>query len=503
MIATAEKYSALGLGDYVAILRRRWLHVVVTAPAVILMAAYFAYSLPAEYRSTATIMLEPSSVPKEVIETTVVSYANHQIEIVQSRVMTLEAIKQLVAEMDPYPDEPKLGVEAKAQRVIENTSFERVDPVTMKTLQESTAFSLHYDNPDPKRAAAIAMKLADLFVTYNQRTRTEAAKQAAGFLAQQTKGITEELRAADAQLAQLKMKYGDALPDSQRSNEAKLDGARRDLESTQREVRVAEEKETLLSLQLNEISPNLIALGGDLTDLGKVKAQLAEAEQKYTPDHPDVKRLRRAMSDLIARNAERGSKVLKPNNPEYLRVAGQLGAARRELAALRESAARTRQQIYELTRDITTSPIAEREFSEVSRRREALLLKFQQLQGQLQSAQLAQSFESESRGERFTLVRAPYEARSPVFPNRIGLILLGCVLGGVLAAAAVTVAESADTSVRGPTDLPALAGVELLGTIPVILTAGDRRRRAIVLGCVAGAYGIAILIVGITAAFSV
>lgn len=494
----SKESVAPGLGDYASILRRRWAYVVTIAPAVILLAVYFAFALAPEFQSSATIMLEPSSVPKDLVETTVASYADKQIEIVQSRVMTLDALKQLVTQYDPYPQETTLSASAKAQRIIENTSFERVDPVTMKTLLESTAFSLHYNNQDPQRAAAVASKLANLFLTYNQRSRAEAAKQAAAFLAEQAKGLAKELQDADAQLAQLKAKYGDALPDAQRSNDAKLDGARRDLQVIERDIRAAEEKESALSLQLNEISPNLVSLGGDLTDLAKVKAQLAEAEQRYTPDHPDVKRLRRAMEDLLAKNASGNNKGVKPNNPDYLRVESQLESARKELSALRGTAARTNQEIAGIMRDIASAPAVEREFSDVNRRREALQNKYQQLQNQLQNAQLAQSFEAESRGERFTLVRAPFPAKLPVYPNRIGLILLGIVLGFGLTAAVVSIVESSDPSVRGPSDLPEIAGVKLLGAIPIILTTSDRRRRIVIWSGVASIYGIAIVIVGFT-----
>ena len=49
-------------------------------------------------------MLELSSVPKDIIETTVISYADQQIEIVQGRVMTVESLLRIVHEIDPYPE---------------------------------------------------------------------------------------------------------------------------------------------------------------------------------------------------------------------------------------------------------------------------------------------------------------------------------------------------------------------------------------------------------------
>jgi polysaccharide chain length determinant protein (PEP-CTERM system associated) len=489
--------------SFSAILKRRWPYVATIAPAIILLSIYGAFAIPALYRSSATIMLEPSSVQKDLVETTVASYADKQIEIVQGKVMTIPALSQLVSEFDPYPQEKALSTEEKALQIIENTSFERVDPVTLKVLVESTAFSLHYDNPDPKRAAKVASMISQLFLTYNQRSREDSAKQTAAFLAEQAKGVTEELQRVDAQLAQMKQKYGDAAPESQLRNEANLDRAQRDLDQVNRDTRAAEEKENLLALQLSQISPNLVMLGGDLTDLATVRAQLAEAERRYTPDHPDVKRLRRVMEDLIARNAASGKEtVAKANNPEYLRVESQLKGARSELSALRAAGARINAQITQYMQNIGRSPTAEKEFSDVERRHAALQTQFQGLQERLRNAQLAQSFESESRGERFTMVRAPFAARLPVYPNRIGLILLGLVLGGGLTAVAVAIAESADPNVRGSSDLAIIPGVPVLGSIPVILTSEDRRKRMLLWGSVSAVYAVAIVAVGLTIASS-
>ncbi len=179
--ATAQPAS---LGDYLGALRRRYLYLIIIAPAVLCACLIAAFVITPQYQSTATILLEPSSVPKDIIETTVISYSDQQIEIVQGRVMTIESLKPIVAQIDPYPKEKDLSEGEKAKRVLQDTSVERVDPVTLKPQTESNAFSLHYNNPDPEIAAAVAARLAQLFLTYNQLRRTEAAEEAAGFLLQ-------------------------------------------------------------------------------------------------------------------------------------------------------------------------------------------------------------------------------------------------------------------------------------------------------------------------------
>ena len=58
---------------------------------------------------------------------------------------------------------------------------------------------------------------------------------------------------------------------------------------------------------------------------------------------------------------------------------------------------------------------------------------------------------------------APYPARLPVYPNRIGLILLGAVLGLGLSGIAVVLAESGDSRIRSVSDFPQFGDAHVLG----------------------------------------
>ena len=480
-------------GNYLGALRRRYVYVATILPAVLFICVIAAFAIHPEYQSTSTIMLEPSSVPKDIIESTVLSYSDQQIEIVQGRVMTVENLEKIVKEVDPYPDRTKLTTTEKAQKILEDTSLEKVDPITMKPQSESNAFSLHYNNRDPAMSVTIDNRLGELFLEFNQRRRTEAAGEAAGFLQKQSEGIAVQMREVDAQLAALKAKYGDALPEFMQRNQSTVEDTQRQLDAVQQQVLVAQEKESVLSVQLSQISPNLITQSGDLTDIATVRAKLAEAEQRYTPDHPEVRRLRRALELLMAQNngTPGGAVTQGSNNPQYQMTATQLQAARNELANLKAQANATRAKLDQYRGLVLHTPAAEKEVSEVLRRKEVLQNQYQRSQDRLQSANLAESFESQQGGERFTLLRGPVLPRSPVFPNRIGLILLGLVIGGALTGLAVAIAESMDRNVRIARDVSLLDDIPVLASIPFIRNTRDKRRRALMFTSFAAAYSIA------------
>lgn len=500
-MALGEKLS--DFGSYAALVRRRRVWILTIVPAALLICVYISFWLTPEYRSTATIILEQGSIPEDLIKTTVNS-AEQQIEVLEGRVMTIEALRGLVKEYDPYPDQPELDVDAKALKIVKDTSFERVDPVTFLPMEHSSAVSLYYQNPDPVRASVVAGKLAHLFLTYHQRVRQEAAKAAAKLVQQQADDLTQQLQNLDGEYARLRNANGGTLPDTEGRGEDARYRAEHDLEDIERQLRAAQQQESLLTIQLNNTSPNLMTTKGDMTDIATVRAQLAEALQHYTPDHPDVKRLQHALAELQAQGAKatQGKGVdaiaATADNPDYRKTASELTAARADVAALQDSVARARAQLAQYTATVNPSAALERQVADLERRRASLQTQFQAVQETLKNAQFGQQVESDPHAEHFVLIQSPYPTLQPYSPNRLGIILLGLVLGGAIAAGAVAIAESSDPTVRGVIDISPLGNLTVLGNVPVILLRKDRIRSRLIWGSVTAVYVAALVIVIMT-----
>lgn len=493
MSVQVEKVQSLG--DYVLALRRRWRILVAIIPSVILISVYLAYAIQPLYQSFATILLEPSSIPKDLVETTVASYADQQIELVQRAVMTNRRMQQVVMDLDPYPDED-LPINEKAQKIIDNTTLEKVDPVTLKPLPESSAFSLYYVNSDPEIARDITRHIADLFLTYNREVRVERAQETYNFLLRKSTVVDARIKEMDQKLAEFKTRYGDALPDARVRNEGSLDRTQRDIDSLQAEIRLVEQQEAMLKLQLGQISPMMASPGTDAyTQLATLRAELAAAQQKYTPDHPDVKRLTRAVEALVAQAQLNNPTNVRPDNPDYIRVSSQLSAVERNLAALRSNANRAEMQLADYEHRLNQAPTVERDYVQLDRERKLAQDEFADIQSKLREAETAQTLESAAIGERYTLIRSPRVSDVPYSPNRLGLILLGSVLaiGGAVGLAAFR--ESADPSVRSTSDLIGLADLPVMGAIPSLLNHSDRRSRRLLLGGIAVAYSLGTAVV--------
>lgn len=487
------------LSQYVGVLRRRWPYLAIIIPGAILLSLLIAFTKPAIYKAAATIMLEASSIDDKLIKTTVVSYADQQIELVQRTVLTPDRLESITKEIDPYPEFPEASARDKASMIIGDTSIEKVDPLTLEPLAESSAFSINYYNASPQLAAEVAKRLADLFLTYNRETRTAQARDAYNFLLTSSKSLEKQMLDLEQGISNFKMKYGDALPDALSRNENALDRTQREYDSLESQIRLIEQQESLLKLQLGQISPTLVAeKGGDIyTQLGTLRAQLAEAQQKYTPDHPDVKRLTRAIQTLAEQAKLGNPENVRPDNPEYLRVSSELNAVRTNLAALRSNAARAKTQIADYERRLTQTPGVEREYVQLTRQREIAQEQYAEIQSKLREAEISQSLESEAKGERYTLIRKARTPTKPDSPNRLGIVLLGMVLGGGLAVGLAAFRESADPTVRSSHDITDISDLSVIGSIPSMLNMTERRRFRLFWSSVAGIYAVGTVVVAI------
>jgi uncharacterized protein involved in exopolysaccharide biosynthesis len=396
------------------------------------------------------------------------------------RIFTTDNLVFLVQKVDPYPDYPELSERQKAGLITESTSTERVDPITMEPLLESNAFSVSYVNSDPQLAQAVTEQLVQMFLDYSRATRTEQATGTSEFLELRAEDARTRILELDRLLADFRGRYSSALPETRARIQQSLERTERELDAFELQILVAEERERALDLQLQQINPNLFDPAGDWrAELAAMRAELAEARQRYTENHPDVRRLTRAIEAMSARTDLEPEFAGAPDNPEYIAVASQLDTVRQQLGILRANAARSRLQIAEYESGLEIAPEVEREYSQLTRDYGFAQERLKEIEDSLAEARLAQVLETEQRGLRYSLIRPPDRPSRPSSPNRLGIILLGIVLGGAVSVGLAALRESADPTVRSARDLLEITDIAPLGAVPVILNGIDKRRRAI------------------------
>jgi uncharacterized protein involved in exopolysaccharide biosynthesis len=218
--------------------------------------------------------------------------------------------------------------------------------------------------------------------------------------------------------------------------------------------------------------------------LQRAESELAQAREKYGPEHPDRIRLEHEVGDLQAQLAvtppvPAGSDAAVPHvdadNPAYVQIQAQLSATNNDLQALEEEREKLRAKSAKYQRDVALAPQVEQQYRELSRDYENTRIKYQELRSKQSEAKTAQNLEADRKGERFTLIEPPLAPEEPVSPNRPLVFIAGLVLSLGLAFGVLWLLETNDTSVRGRVDLLKLTGIPPLALVPHIGTESERR----------------------------
>jgi uncharacterized protein involved in exopolysaccharide biosynthesis len=218
------------------------------------------------------------------------------------------------------------------------------------------------------------------------------------------------------------------------------------------------------------------------SELAARQDELSAARDRYSEDHPDVRRLEKTVEGLKAalastpRITRRAS--FEPDNPVYIQRDVQLKAVTSDLAAALARRDTLRARLTELEGRLTTTPEVEREYTSLQRGYEQVLAQYNETQTKLHEAEMALNLEQDSKGERFTVLEQPAAASRPAKPNRIAVLLLTLAIAVALGAAGVAFVERSDVTVRSTHDVTAFLEIPPLVAIPYVANPLDARRRA-------------------------
>lgn len=402
------------------------------------------------------------------------------------------------------------------------------------------AFSVSFSDSSPRVARDVANDLVALYLEENREVRREQAAETIRFLTQEARRIETEIAAREERLAEFKTENAGALPDLADSNLQMLERVGRDLDAVEQEIRSLRERQSLYSSELTLLSPSATVLNdqgapvlspydrlkmlqreylqmssiyqpdhpdvqrkrreiealGESTGLPAFdratleselqvrEDELAAARERYSADHPDVMRLERAVES--ARQALASAPKTPttrrmpttPDNPAYIQREVQLRATTVDLNAALERREDLRARYGALEKRIQVTPEVEREYSGLSRGLEQLVAQYNDVQNNINQAQLTLNLEEDPTSERFTVLQQPTVAGSPSSPNRFAVLVLSLAIAVALGAVVVAGAERSDQAVRNAQDIVAYLEMPPLVAIPYVENRLDLKRRA-------------------------
>lgn len=522
MSAQAQQ-QVIQVGDFVDILKRRKWQFFVPVIVISVIATALAFGLPAVYRSSATILIEQQEIPHELVQSTVTTYAVERIQIISQRIMTRANLLEVVKRYDLFPDERAAGKEDDIiQMMRENISVQMVsadvvDPRSGREGRATIAFELSFDSGNPRSARDVANELVSLYLSENQKLRTEKAETTSVFLAEEADRLKAQIAEYEDGLASFKEKNVGRLPELMQMNLDLMNRTDREIEDSERQLALLEERKAYLESQLAQIEPNtgtspaarlrdlraeylsataqyskdhprIARLEREIDVLEKQigvvdesraiadqvqarRTELIAASEKYSEDHPTVQKLKSQLASLEESLRQAASNyvstaAIPPDNPAYIAIQTQLESVNLSLKAEKEKRDRVRERLTEYEARLVQGPRVEQEYLTLKRGYDSAVAKFNEIKQKLLQAEIAEQLERESKGERFSLIDPPQVPNRPIKPNRIGIFLLGMLLslGGGLGFA--TFAEYSDRTIHGVRSVVSVLSSPPLAVIP-------------------------------------
>ncbi len=485
--------SALDLGGYWAILKRRRYQFLVPVALISLLSLLLAFGLPAVYRSSATILIEQQDIPRDLVKSTVTSFASEQIQVITQRVMTAENINRVIEKYKLY------GQDGQSTKLLQNELIEKfnddvnlelesadvIDPRSGRPTQATIAFTLSFDNSSPTTAKQVASELVDMYLNENLRARSMQATGASDFLKGEADALNAELLAKEQNIARFKELNGAALPELYQLNLTSIERTQRELSDVNMRIQELQKREIELASSLSQLDPSAYMTNPNaiMSDTDRLKALKAEYRKKsalYKENHPDVIRLRGEIALLEASgvSASVSGAGSTSNNPAYLLLASQLKATRSEINSLGAKKIELGATFDRYQKLIQRAPIVEQEYKGLLRDYETANIKYQEIRAKQREADLSKSLEQGRMGERFTVIDPPNLPSRPDSPNRPAIAFLGMVLAMGSGLGLVVLMESMDSGIRGERALTAVMGAAPLVVIPYLRNSEDKKKRS-------------------------
>ena len=538
---------APGFSDYLAAIGRRRALLLGVALPIAALALLLAAGLPDIYRSEALVEIDEPKAEGRIIQGPQQgepSYADQYVQSLKGVVLSDANLTQLAKEFDLYPqhraDEAALLRRLRRDIDVDIVTTPILDPRTGREREVVAAFTLAYDSRDPDKAQAVARWLVDAFLAEHRRQRQERAASAADFFASEAERLREHVTGLEGKLADFKKENYGRLPELTEVNMNMMDRTERDLEQMQLQAQTLRQERVFLVSQLqqtraagpdagslrsledeykrksttyDESHPDMISLrrqidslklggappgGGSLRDqLNAKRATLAEARQRYSDDHPDVRRLNRDIGALEARigAGERADEDPGARTPVAMQLQTQINAIDTQLAGLVARSAELRGKLSNLEGHVVSAPQVEREYQTVTRDLAIGRTKYEELLNRQMDAEVSEAAIAGGRADEFRLTQAPLRPSDPAKPQRLAILLIGLILATVLGLTAAVVAEGLDQSVRGARDVRDVLAISPLVAVPDIRNSRTRRRQMGRLAAVSGCAVVAVWIV--------
>jgi polysaccharide chain length determinant protein (PEP-CTERM system associated) len=479
-------HRTLTLEDYLTILKRRWMMIVIPTLVLPLLAFLISYEVTPVYTSQTLVLIEQQKVPDEYVKPIVDQNIDSRLASMKEQILSRSRLEPIIKQYGL--ENPKDDMDTRVAKVQQKDI--EIKPIHSEISGAGglPGFFISFKAGDAHTAQQVCRQIRSLFLTANLKANQDSAQGTTEFLQQQLDDAKSNLDAQDAKLAAFQRENIGTLPDDQSANMNMLTTLNSQLDASTRELTGLETdrsfRETILAQEGNGIPPTTGAGKGapgraaaqatpeQAKELFDLQQQLTALSEHYTADYPDVIAVKRRIQDLkkeIAGNgAIPGGAPGSPNraeSPGVLQLRAQLSALDDAIQQKRREQAQVQRQIGMYQSRMQSSPLVAAKYKELTRDYTTATKNYDDLLTKKNSSQMAASLQEQQQGEQFKIMDDANLPDQPTSPNRVLYMLGGLAAGLSIGFLLAAYLEYRDKSLRSERDVWAFTKLPTLGII--------------------------------------
>ena len=484
----------ISLADVKRILRRYWWIPVATTVLFGVVGLIATYVLPKKYTSTTIVLVEQPTVPSDIVKPIVSDDLNHRMASMQEQILSRSRLQPIVEKFNLYPDQRgKAHMDDLIEQLRKSIEVELIQPTPGSVNRQPPGFHVSVTFDNPQQAQQICREVSSMFFEQNVKSREEKVKGTTDFLSQELAEAKTKLDEQDAKLAEFKRRNLGTLPEEEQTNLSLLTAMNTQLEAvTQALSRAQQDKvstETMLNLQESNWKASVGGSQNPDTEearLEQLQDQLAGLLAKYTPEYPDVVKVKAQIEDLKRKldqdpslKTQTASKQANPHEPpqiQQLRVKAKQDDM--AIADLAKSQSQIQTQIRVLQGRVQATPMVEEQFKELTRNYQTASEFYNNLLKNRDNAAMATDLEHQQEGETFHVLDAPSLPSSPSFPKKIIFVGGGLGAGLALALGILYLLAMSDKTMYTERDVETCLKMPVLTMVPAFETELPRARES-------------------------
>ena len=487
-----DQKSMRSMDEYWAmVVRRRWW---ILGPLFLgwLIVFASAWIIPPKYTSEAVILVEQQKVPEQFVMPNVQVDLEERLQSITQQVLSRSRLLNIINNLHLYQGLFFSSPDDQIQQMRKDIKIDLIQtPHTEGKRSELTAFKVSYAADKPQIAQQVNTQLASYFIDENVRASQQQSESTTNFLDSQLTSAAAALAAQEKKIREYEAAHMGELPDQLQSNLQILAGAQSQLAA----AIDARDKALQQQAYLNSLATQYDAMGVTESttptpptigqQLDTARAELASLEAKYTPDHPDVKKMKETIvkleqmqKDTQDNKSDSSSDSDKPaatssqlqTMTPVMQIQSQIKANKLEIQSREAHIAKLEASVNAYQARLNATPGRQQELSDIMRNYDESKKNYDVLLGKTMSSSLATSLNRQQQGDQFRVIDPPSLPEKSSFPDRFKFSLAGLGVGLALAFLLGVGMEFLDDRVRSEQDLLDTAQLPVLAEIPPLPT---------------------------------